>query len=131
MLELISIHERLGPREPLATYGTKDGWEVWTRQQVMRALRVLVPGEYALHSGSIGEATRLVALSLQAWAIQREGRWKRDAFMMYVRANREDEKRASKAKHWHIILRLQVFSQVKEQCGEDEEYKTNTEEDRH
>ena len=27
--------------------------------------------------------------------------------MMYVRANREDEKRASKAKHWHIILRLQ------------------------
>ena len=53
---------------------------------------------HALHSGRIGGATRLLAASgLQAWAIQREGRWKGEAFMLYVRDNREDDKRSSQA----------------------------------
>ena len=63
----MSIHQQLGLREPLATYGTKDCREVWSREQAMKALRELVgeqglvPGAYALHCGRIGGAPRLVS----------------------------------------------------------------------
>ena len=99
----MSIRHQLGLREPLATCGTKDHWKVWTRDQATKALREmdgkqgLVPGGYALYSSMIGGTTRLAASGLQAWAIQREGRWKSNASMRYVRANRKDEGRASQA----------------------------------
>ena len=50
----------------------------------------MVPEEFALHSGRIGGATRLAEKGASALVIQREGRWKSDAFMVYVRANMED-----------------------------------------
>ena len=42
MLDLMSIHRQLGPREPLATYGMKGIWEVGSRAQVKKALTDLV-----------------------------------------------------------------------------------------
>lgn len=91
MLESMSIHQQLGPSELfLATYRTKNRWEFRTREQATKALRdfvgkqSLIPREYALHSGGMEGATKLAASGLQAWAIQREGRWKSDEVMMYV-----------------------------------------------
>ena len=56
----------------------------------------MVSGEYALHSGRIGEATRLAAGGVSTMEIQRQGRWTSDAFMMYVRATREEEDNISR-----------------------------------
>ena len=101
MLELMMLYPSLGVRSPLATYATyADGnrWRVWTRNQVTASLRDLVgkqglvPGEYALHSGRTGGATRLAAGGVSTMQIQRRGRWKSDAFMMYVRATREEDR---------------------------------------
>ncbi|CAM9899729.1 unnamed protein product, partial [Choristocarpus tenellus] len=41
--------------------------------------------EYALHSGRIGGATRLASMGVSELVIQRRGRWKSKAFMVYVR----------------------------------------------
>lgn len=57
----------------------------------------LVPGEYELHSGRIGGATRRAAGELRSWVIPRQGRWEIDAFMIYVRANREEDGMISRA----------------------------------
>ena len=43
----------------------------------------LVPGEYSLHSGRIGGATRLAAGGVSIMKIQLQGRWKSDAFRIY------------------------------------------------
>ena len=39
----------------------------------------------------LGEATRLAAGGVSIVEIQRQGRWRSDAFIMYVRATREKE----------------------------------------
>ena len=68
----------------------------------MRALRELVsetggnPEEYALHSMRIGGATALAAGgSVSERVIQREGRWKSDAYKVYTRSNTEDSEKVS------------------------------------
>ena len=56
----------------------------------------LVPGEYALHSGRNGRATRLVAGGgVKTMEIQRHGRWKSVAFMMGVSALIEEADKLS------------------------------------
>ena len=50
-----------------------------------------------VHSSGIGVATRLAPSRSQAWAVQREGRWKRDVFRVYATANRKYEERVSQA----------------------------------
>ena len=67
-------------------------WRVISRSEVMGALRVLVgslgndPQQYALHAGTIGGATHLARCGPTAIQIQRTGRRKSTAFMVYVRA---------------------------------------------
>ena len=98
MLELMLLYPSLDLSCPLAKYADGDRWKVWTRIQATMSLRDLVgrqefvPGEYALHSGKFGGATRLAAGGLSRTEIRRQGRWKSDAFTMYVRATREEDK---------------------------------------
>ena len=47
------------------------------------------PVQYALHLGRIGGRTQLAAQGASDIQIQREGRWKSLAFMVYVRAGGE------------------------------------------
>ena len=83
-------------------YADGVSW-LWTREEATVALRLLIARqglqaeEYALHSGRIGGATRLAAARVSAFAIQREGRRKSDAFMEYVRANAEGVREVSSA----------------------------------
>ena len=102
MLELMLVYPNLELSCPLATYADGERWRVWTRNQATVSLRDLVgkqglvSKEYALHSGRIGGATRLAAGGVSTLEIQRQGRWKSDAFMMYVRATREEEDKVSR-----------------------------------
>ena len=70
--------------------------EKW-RSQGRGAEAELRPEEFALHSGRIGEATRLAEIEKPPWVIQREGRWASQAFMGYVRSSMEDPLWVSRA----------------------------------
>ena len=103
MLELMGIYIELDDDAPLATYPQGSQWKVLTETQATAARRAVIqrqgldPREYALHSGRIGGATRLAAMGLSTYDIQRQGRWKSQAVGMYIRTNREAEGRVSKA----------------------------------
>ena len=62
-----------------------------TRTEAVVALRMMTasagknPAQFALHSGRIGGATKLAAQGMTELHIQRAGRWKSRAFMVYVR----------------------------------------------
>ena len=90
-------------------YKSGGRWKVWTRGQATYCLRSelervgekwrsqgrgavaeLMPGEFALYSGSIGGATRLAEMGAPPWVIPGEERWASQAFMGYVRSNMED-----------------------------------------
>ena len=64
---------------------------IWTQSHATKALRQLVaaaganPIDYALHSLRIGGATQLSAGRISSDLLQKEGRWKSDAFKAYVR----------------------------------------------
>jgi len=97
----------LSNEAPLMTYREEGGgWSVWGREKATKRLRQgiefvgrkwkgegrgvganLDPKEFALHSGRIGGATRLAAMGVPDWMIQKEGRWKSDAYKIYVRGN--------------------------------------------
>ena len=46
-------------------------------------------GGVPLHSGRIGGAPRLAEMGAPPWVIQREGRWASQAFVGYVRSNKD------------------------------------------
>ena len=79
------------------------GWRVINSREAIHALRVIVGGvgrdplQYALHSGRIGDATQLAAQGATNVRIQRAGRWKSLAFMVYVRAGGEGAEFVSQA----------------------------------
>lgn len=102
MIELMSSYLLLPPHAPLAAFGGEAGkWSVWTQARATAALREVVAlaglpaREYALHSLRIGGATYLSAGGATAEVIQREGRWKSDAFKGYVRPHRADAQTVS------------------------------------
>ena len=82
---------------------TRRGVSGKCEKEATAALRAVIerqgldPREYALHSGRIGGATRLAAMGLSTYDIQRQGRWKSQAVGMYIRINKEAEARVSKA----------------------------------
>ena len=88
MLELMGICIELDDA-PLATYPQGSQWKVWTEKQATATLQAVIerrgldPREYALHSGRIGGASRLAAMGLSTYDIQRQGRWKSQAVGMY------------------------------------------------
>lgn len=103
LVELLSVHPQLPRTAPLMTRLTTSGWKVITRTEAVVALRMMVgfsgrnPSEFALHSGRIGGATQLAAQGMTELQIQRAGRWKSRAFMVYVREAGEGAKKVSEA----------------------------------
>ena len=100
---LLDVHPTLPGGAPLMTRRTTAGWRVITRTEAVAALRTMVasvgrdPTQFALHSGRIGGATQLAAQGMSDLQIQRAGRWKSRAFMVYVREAGEGAKEVSAA----------------------------------
>lgn len=103
LVELLNVHPRLPGGAPLMTRSTASGWKVITRTEAVVALRMMVasagrnPAQFALHSGRIGGATQLAAQGMSELQIQRAGRWKSRAFMVYVREAGEGAQKVSAA----------------------------------
>ena len=103
LLDILDLSSSLGDQAPLMQAKSGPGWQVISRTQATRALRILVsslgndPQQYALHSGRIGGATHLARCGATAIQIQRAGRWKSTAFMVYVRAGGEGAEFVSRA----------------------------------
>ena len=98
LLDLLDLYPTLDGAAPLMQTYSVAGWRVINRREAStHALRVIVGGvgrdplQYALHSGRIGCATQLAAQGATNVQIQRAGRWKSLAFMVYVRAGGEGE----------------------------------------
>jgi hypothetical protein len=123
LLDILREQDRWGgviPSDlPLAAYKKSMGgkWQVWTRKQAVGELRRLMTSqgregkEYALHSFRIGGATTMASLKLDAYLIKREGRWKSDAFMAYIRAVLSDAELVSAALSDTTVL-VQLGEQV-------------------
>ena len=85
------------------TRRTASGWKVITRTEAVAALRVMTasagknPAQFALHSRRIGRATKLAAQGMPELKIQRAGRWKSRAFMVYMRDAGEGAQKMSAA----------------------------------
>ena len=104
VVAILDVHPELPGNAPLLTRQTPSGWRVITRTEGVAALRVMVesiglnPAHFALHSGRIGAATQMAAQGLSALQIQHAGRWKSQAFMVYVRdTGAEGAKEVSRA----------------------------------
>jgi hypothetical protein len=93
ILQLLRLHRSLPASSPLAAYVDSDGVvQVVTREagvkklrQMLRALNIDSPEQFALHSGRIGGATKLYAAGAIDRYIQKAGRWRSLAFMEYLR----------------------------------------------
>ena len=103
LVELLDAHPRLPGGAPLMTRRTASGWKVITRTEAVVALRMMAasagknPAQFALHSGRIGGATKLAAQGMTELHIQRAGRWKSRAFMVYIRNAGEGAQKVSAA----------------------------------
>ena len=103
LVELLDAHPRFPGGAHLTTRCTASGWKVITRTEAVVALRMMAasagknPAQFALHSGRIGEATKLAAQGMPELEIQRAGRWKSWAFMVYVRDAGEGAQKVSAA----------------------------------
>ena len=88
------------------------GCRVINRREVTHALRMIAGGvgrdplQHALHSGRISGATQLAAQGATNVQIQRAGRWKFLAFMVYVRAGGEGAEIVSQALTQHTVSRM-------------------------
>ena len=80
-----------------------SGWKVITWTEAVVALRIIAASagknlaQFALHSGRIGGATKLAAQGIPEFQIQRTGRWKSRAFIVYVRDAGEGAEKVSAA----------------------------------
>jgi len=81
IMMLLNVSPQLPGKTPLMARRTGEGWKVITR----------------IHSGRIGGATQLAAQGMSELQIQRAGRWKSRAFMVYVREAGEGAKAVSAA----------------------------------
>ena len=102
MVELISCHTSLPASAPLSSYNCGKSVRVLRYGHALRAFRDIVanagrrPEHFALHSLRIGGATSLAAGGdVLEVAIQREGRWRSDAFKIYTRNNMADSRLVS------------------------------------
>ena len=88
---------------PVSSYRCGKSVRVVRYGRALRAIKELVarfgrnPDEFALHSLRIGGATTLAAgVDISERVIQREGRWKSDAYKAYKRNNIDDTRRVSR-----------------------------------
>ena len=91
------------PNTPLSSYRCKGNVVTWQYGWAMNALRYIVwesegkPEGFAWHSLRIGETSELAAGGVVSEReIQREGRWKSDAYKIYTRNNTEDASQVSR-----------------------------------
>ena len=103
MLELMACFSSLPDRSPLSSYRSGKSVRVIGYGRALRAIKEFVAkssrnaDEFALHSLRIGGATTLAAGGdISERVIQREGRWKSDAYKAYTRNNIEDSRRVSR-----------------------------------
>ena len=114
LLDLLDLYPTLDAAAPLMQTYSLAGWRVINRREATHALRVIVGGvgmdplQYALHSGRISGATQLAAQGATNGQIQRAGRWKSFAFMLYwyVRAGGEGADFVSQALTQHTVSRI-------------------------
>ena len=102
-LEPMSYFSSFPDHAPLSSYRSDKSIRVVTYGRALRAIKELVarfgrnPDEFALHSLRIGGATTLAAGGdISERVIQREGRWKSDAYKAYKRNNIDDTRRVSR-----------------------------------
>ena len=101
LVELLDAHPRHPGGAPLMTRRTASGWKVITQTEAVVALRMMAastgknPAQFALYSGRIGGATKLAAKGISELQIQRAGRWKSRALMVYVRDSGEGAQKVS------------------------------------
>ena len=103
MLELMSCFPGLPDHAPLSSYRCGKSVRVVRYGRALRAIKELVaksgrnPDEFALHSLRIGGATTLAAGGdISERVIQREGRWRSDAYKAYTRNTIEDSGNVSR-----------------------------------
>lgn len=103
VVELLSCHATLPDSAPLASYRSGRAVRVARYSAALRAVREVVaksgrnPQEYALHSLRIGGATALASGGdIAERVIQREGKWRSNAYKPYARNNVEDSRRVSR-----------------------------------
>ncbi|CAB1109801.1 unnamed protein product [Ectocarpus sp. CCAP 1310/34] len=103
MVASLSCHATLPDSAPLSSYRSGQEVKVLKYDQALRALREIVersgrnPKDFALHSLRIGGASTLAAGgAVSERVIQREGRWKSDAYKVYTVNNSEDSQRVSR-----------------------------------
>ena len=112
LLDLLDLYPTLDGAEPLMQTYSVAGWRITNRREATHALHVIVGGvrrdplQYALHSGRIGGATQLAPQGATNVQIQRAGRWKSLAFMVYVRAGGERAEFVSQALTQHTVSRI-------------------------
>ena len=112
LLDLLDLYLTLDEEAPLMQTYSVAGWRVINRRETTYALRVIVGGvgrdnlQYALNSGRIGGATQLVTQGATNVQIQRAGRWKSLAFVVYVRAGGEGAEFVSQALTQHTVSRI-------------------------
>lgn len=107
ILEMLRLYPALPRNAPLVAYAksNENRWATITRREATEALRAMLvsyddmidPMQYALHSGRIGAASCLAATGMSDATIMIAGRWKSDAFKVYVRQNMEHAKQVSAA----------------------------------
>ena len=103
LVELLDAHPPLAGGAPLMTRRTASEWKVITRTEAAVAMRMMAasagknPVQFVLHTGRIGGATKLAAQGMSELHIQRAGRWKSQAFMVYVRDAGEGAQKVSAA----------------------------------
>ena len=103
LLDLLELYPTLGGAAPLMQTYSEAGWRVINRREATHALRMIVGGvrsdplQYALQSGKTGSAKHLAAQRAADVQIQRAGRWKILACMVYFRVGGEEEEFVSKA----------------------------------
>ena len=112
LLDLLDLYPTLDEAAPLMQTYSVAGWRVINRREATHALSVIVGGvgrdplQYALYSGRIGGATQLATQGATIVQIQRAGRWKSLAFMVYVRAGGEGVEFVSQALTQHTVSRI-------------------------
>ena len=103
MVELLSCHPTLPADAPLSSYRSGREVKVVKYSQALRSFRELVekagrnPKKFALHSLRIGGASTLAAGGeVSERVLQREVRWKSDAYKSYAVNNLDDSQRVSR-----------------------------------
>ena len=100
-LELMLLYPSLNVSCPLATYADGNKWRVWARPQATVSLRDRVEasvgiGRVCLAFGKDWRSSETCSRGVSTIEIQRQGRWKSDAFIMYVRATRDEDNKVSR-----------------------------------